>query len=197
MGSPRRLSSFISLALLPLLLCLSACGSDSEVDPYESETTRAIREKVQANMERQRLERAGRRLAALNETLVNSPNAYQLAASTSDEGSGGADEASGTPLERGEAAYTQYCASCHGARGHGDGPLGASLVPQPAKHSDGTYMNALSNEHIFKVIQQGGLAVGKSSMMAPWGTTLSDDRIRDVIEFIRSLADPPYAGETP
>ena len=68
------------------------------------------------------------------------------------------------------------------------------LVPKPAKHSDGRYMNALSDAHLYKVISEGGAAVGKSSMMAPWGMSLEDEDIQGVIVFIRSLADPPYAG---
>jgi mono/diheme cytochrome c family protein len=55
-------------------------------------------------------------------------------------------------------------------------------------------MNALSDAHLFKVISEGGAAVGKSNMMAPWGPTLSDEEIRSVIAFIRTLADPPYEG---
>ncbi len=92
----------------------------------------------------------------------------------------------------GEVLYVQYCASCHGARGAGDGPVGASLDPKPVAHSDGAYMNALSQEHLFKVIKLGGPAVGKSALMAPWGGSLSDAQIWDVIAFVRSLADPPY-----
>jgi mono/diheme cytochrome c family protein len=98
---------------------------------------------------------------------------------------------------RGAALYQTYCASCHGPRGDGDGPVGASLNPQPAKHSDGSYMNALSNEHLFRVIEEGGAAVGKSPLMAPWGGTLSDEQIRDVVAYVRSLAKPPYAGSAP
>jgi mono/diheme cytochrome c family protein len=196
MGSPRRLSSIASFALLSLILSVAGCGSDGDVDPYESATTRAIREKVEANMERERLQNIGKRLASLNETLANTPNAFMLAASTSTAGEDESAGAGATGLERGQASYTQYCASCHGLRGEGDGPVAASLVPQPAKHADGTYMNPLSNEHLFTVIQKGGLAIGKSSMMAPWGSTLSDEQIRDVIEFLRSLADPPYTGTT-
>ena len=64
--------------------------------------------------------------------------------------------------------------------------------PRPARHSDGTTMNALSDDYLFRVIDEGGAAVGKSPLMAPWGGTLSDDQIRSVIVFIRSLADPPY-----
>jgi mono/diheme cytochrome c family protein len=53
-------------------------------------------------------------------------------------------------------------------------------------------MNALSDAHLFSVIQKGGPAVGKSQLMAAWGGALTDAQIRDVIAFIRTLADPPY-----
>jgi len=94
----------------------------------------------------------------------------------------------------GEAHYKLYCATCHGEDGCGDGPGAAGLDPKPVKHCDGSYMNALSDEHLFKVIEQGGPAVGKSPLMAPWGGTLTDGDIRDVIAFLRSIADPPYPG---
>lgn len=93
---------------------------------------------------------------------------------------------------RGESQYAALCASCHGPRGCGGGPLAASLDPTPAKHCDGNYMNGLSDAHLFRVIQQGGPAVGKSPLMAPWGGILSDAKIRDVIAYMRTLADPPY-----
>jgi mono/diheme cytochrome c family protein len=93
---------------------------------------------------------------------------------------------------RGAARYAALCASCHGARGGGDGPLAASLDPRPAAHNNGAVMNALSDDYLFKVIVEGGPAVGKSPLMAPWGGTLSDEDVRDVIAFIRTLADPPY-----
>jgi mono/diheme cytochrome c family protein len=98
---------------------------------------------------------------------------------------------------RGAVHYQTLCASCHGARGAGDGPAGQSLEPRPARHDDGAYMNALSNEHLFRVIKEGGAAVGKSPAMAPWGGALSDAQIRDVVAFVRSLADPPYTGPQP
>jgi mono/diheme cytochrome c family protein len=96
----------------------------------------------------------------------------------------------GADASRGAAAYSSYCASCHGARGDGDGPVAAALDPRPARHSDGAYMNALSDEHLFRVIKEGGPAVGKSPLMAAWGGSLSDAQIRDVVAYIRSLAGP-------
>ena len=191
MSAARPRPAFVALpiAVLSLLLPLLGCGSDPGYDPNESETTRAIREKVRADMERDRLERYGKRLAHVNAALATEPTAVVLAAADADTSAEGAPAAID-----GEAIYTQNCASCHGARGQGDGPLSASLQPKPAKHADGGYMNALTDEYLFKVISEGGAAVGKSSMMAPWGTSMSDEEIQGVIVFMRSLADPPYSG---
>lgn len=92
------------------------------------------------------------------------------------------DAAKGAPL------YATYCSSCHGATGAGDGPVSAGLNPKPAAHTDAAYMGALSDEHIFKVTKEGGPSVGKSPLMAPWGGTLSDAQIHDLVAFVRTLA---------
>ncbi len=96
-------------------------------------------------------------------------------------------------VEAGRARYQTFCASCHGARGAGDGPAAQGLDPQPARHDDGPYMNALSNEYLRRVIAEGGAAVGKSPLMAPWGQALGEQGVHDVTAFVRSLATPPYA----
>jgi mono/diheme cytochrome c family protein len=108
-----------------------------------------------------------------------------------------ASPAAAPDAKRGAALYATYCASCHGPQGNADGPAGAALNPRPARHSDGAYMNALSNEHLFKVVKEGGQTVGKSPLMAPWGGTLTDAQIWDVVAFVRSLAKPPYPGTVP
>jgi mono/diheme cytochrome c family protein len=95
--------------------------------------------------------------------------------------------------ETGKAKYAQICASCHGAKGAGDGVASPGLDPKPAHHNDGSYMNPLSNEHLTKVITEGGASVGKSPLMAPWGAVLGPQGVQDVIAFVRTLADPPYA----
>lgn len=98
---------------------------------------------------------------------------------------------------RGAALYQTYCASCHGPGGDGDGPTAVGLDPKPARHSDGAKMSALSNEYLIRVVREGGQAVGKSPLMAPWAGTLDDAQIRDVVAFVRSLAKPPYTGPPP
>jgi len=92
--------------------------------------------------------------------------------------------------ERGRIHYLTFCASCHGARGGGDGPLSETLDPKPARHNDGDYMNPLSDEHLFSVIKLGGASVGKSPLMASWGGALTDPQIRDVVAFLRTLTAP-------
>ncbi len=34
-------------------------------------------------------------------------------------------------VAKGQAAYAKYCASCHGPKGEGDGPVGKALHPKP------------------------------------------------------------------
>jgi cytochrome c oxidase cbb3-type subunit 3 len=49
-------------------------------------------------------------------------------------------------------------------------------------------MGQLSDEHVTKVIRDGGASVGKSPMMAPWGGILSEPDIRDVLGYLRTLS---------
>jgi mono/diheme cytochrome c family protein len=90
--------------------------------------------------------------------------------------------------KRGGTLYQQYCASCHGAGGHGDGPVAASLNPKPANHTDPARMGALSDPWVYLVITKGGIAVGKSPLMAPWGAVLTEKDTKDVIAFVRGLS---------
>ena len=90
--------------------------------------------------------------------------------------------------------YDTYCVTCHGPIGKGDGPAAATLPKKPANHSDGNFMNPLPNEELYKAIKEGGQAIGKSNAMPPWGATLNDEQMKDVLGYVRSLATPPYTG---
>jgi high-affinity iron transporter len=90
--------------------------------------------------------------------------------------------------EAGKALYQQYCATCHGASGHGDGPVAATLNPRPANHADHVFMAGLTDAHLYQVIAKGGASVGKSPMMAPWGGVINDQGIRDLIAYLRQLS---------
>ena len=87
----------------------------------------------------------------------------------------------------GAKTYQLYCATCHGAQGKGDG-IAAPKNPPPADHTDAAYMGKLDDAYLYRVIQRGGAAVGKSPLMAPWGGVLADEQIRDVIAHLRTLS---------
>ncbi|HEY8154284.1 MAG TPA: cytochrome c [Myxococcota bacterium] len=99
-----------------------------------------------------------------------------------------AEAPSAPDAARGKLQFESYCVSCHGPRGEGDGPVAASLDPKPARLGDRAYMSGKTDDYLFGVIKNGGASVGRSPMMAPWGGSLSDAQIRDVIAYVRSLA---------
>ncbi len=92
----------------------------------------------------------------------------------------------------GKKLYTTYCTSCHGDTGKGDGMAGASLPVKPADHTNGAAMNKLSDGFLVNIISRGGAAAGKSSFMPAWGGALTDQQVRDIVAYIRSIAVPPY-----
>jgi mono/diheme cytochrome c family protein len=49
-------------------------------------------------------------------------------------------------------------------------------------------MNRYTDEYLFKVISKGGSDVGKSAAMPAWGGVLTDDKIREIIVYLRKLA---------
>ena len=88
---------------------------------------------------------------------------------------------------KGKATSEQYCASCHGSSGKGDGPAGAALNPKPKDLSTPGYVKGLKDEYLTKLGKDGGQAVGKSPLMPPWGSALKDDDVKNVIAYVRSL----------
>ncbi len=90
-------------------------------------------------------------------------------------------------VNEGKKLYGQFCATCHGQSGKGDGPGAAALNPKPRDHTDKEYMSKLSDEDLLNVIKNGGASIGKSPLMPPWGASLKDDQIKDVIAYVRTL----------
>ena len=97
-------------------------------------------------------------------------------------------------VEAGGKLYQARCVPCHGPDGKATTPTAQALNPKPRDHTDGAYMNQLSNEHLAKVVKNGGPAVGKSQIMPPQ-VDLNDQQIEDIVTFVRTLAIPPYSGK--
>jgi len=86
---------------------------------------------------------------------------------------------------KGKVTFNNTCVACHGPEGKGDGVVAAALDPKPRDLSNGEYVSTLSNEHLYKVINEGGASVGLSPLMAAWGGVLSEEDTWNVIAYIR------------
>jgi len=89
-------------------------------------------------------------------------------------------------IAAGKETYVETCGPCHGAGGKGDGPAAVAFNPKPRDHTNGAYMDKLSNLHIYTVIKQGGAQFGYPGM--PAQPQLSEEKVKDVIAFVRTLS---------
>ncbi|MEM7413361.1 MAG: c-type cytochrome [Myxococcota bacterium] len=96
----------------------------------------------------------------------------------------------------GKEKYTIFCVTCHGETGKGDGPGGAGLQPPPRDFSTGDFKfdadgNGTPGEDadLRMVIAQGAAAFGGSPLMTPWGGTLTDEDIDNLVAVIHSLKE--------
>lgn len=90
-------------------------------------------------------------------------------------------------LEGGERLYVEYCASCHGIGGDGDGYNAEYLPTAPTQHSDSSYMSTRSDDVLFDTIFAGGYVMNKSARMPTWGFTLERDQIWQLVAYLRQL----------
>lgn len=94
------------------------------------------------------------------------------------------------PAQANETAadnYKTYCVQCHGMQGNGKGVNIRDMSVQPRDHTDTKAMSGRTDAELFKVIKEGGLSIDKSVLMPPWGDTLSDDEIHDMVQHLRTL----------
>jgi mono/diheme cytochrome c family protein len=88
---------------------------------------------------------------------------------------------------RGATLYQRYCRGCHGEDGRGGAH---TFMPHIGNLTKKDYIEFIPDGFLFTVIAEGGVAVGKSGYMPAWRGTLSEQDIKDVIAFVRSL--PTY-----
>ncbi len=98
-------------------------------------------------------------------------------------------------VELGRQLYATHCAACHGPEGRGDGPSAAAFATKPSNLTEGRLMNALPDEFLVNIIRHGGPAEGLAPTMPPFDRTLSGEQIRQVVLYVRSVAQPAYRPE--
>ena len=85
-------------------------------------------------------------------------------------------------LAAGKRFYTQFCATCHGPVGKGDGATAGA--DQPSDLTDGAWDYGASDGEIFVVIRDG--LTGKD--MGGYAGRISDNDIWNVVNFIHTLS---------
>lgn len=95
--------------------------------------------------------------------------------------------ASAEDLRAGRALFEDNCMPCHGAEGRGDGPGAEVLSPKPRDLTDPGVQASLTDARITQVVKAGGKASGMSDAMPAFGGTLSDEQVRTVVVFVRTL----------
>jgi mono/diheme cytochrome c family protein len=81
----------------------------------------------------------------------------------------------------GAEIFKNNCVACHGEQGHGDGPAGASLNPQPKNLAE--LASAVGDDYLFWRISAGK----PGTSMVAWKGILTDEQIWQIVSFIRTL----------
>lgn len=93
--------------------------------------------------------------------------------------------------EAGAALYKQHnCPECHGDNGKGDGfilPMLTVKVPMRDWTAKAA-MAELTDEYLAEIIVKGGEPLGKSDVMLKYNDKFSEQQLKDLVAFIRSLA---------
>ena len=81
------------------------------------------------------------------------------------------------------------CAACHGPAGRlpDDSPLRATM--EPADFSDPLFNSREPASDWHMVVAHGGHAMGLSAPMPPQGEALTEEDVRDVVAYVKTLAD--------
>jgi mono/diheme cytochrome c family protein len=82
---------------------------------------------------------------------------------------------------KGAEIYRNNCESCHGRRGHGDGPAGTALVPAPKNLA--LLQTLVGDDYLFWRITGGK----DGTAMIAWKDVLTEEQIWQIIAFIRTL----------
>lgn len=88
----------------------------------------------------------------------------------------------------GEEIFQIHCMMCHGEKGEGNGPAGASLRPKPGDIA--ASQKNLNDAYLYWRIAEGGMHEPFSSAMPSWKSILSEEEIWQVITYIRTLEKP-------
>ena len=88
---------------------------------------------------------------------------------------------------RGAQVFQQFCVTCHGPQGLGDGPVGKTLNPPPRNFQEAKFKYGDSPKDHFDVVTNGAASKGGSPLMAPWGAVIPEADRWAVVKYVISL----------
>jgi mono/diheme cytochrome c family protein len=96
----------------------------------------------------------------------------------------------------GKQVSEKYCLMCHDPESTTERVSNFENLAPPAPHalSDGAVLNAMSDADLYKIIADGGPALGKSPQTPAYRNTLTALEIKAVVAYMRAIADPPYSS---
>lgn len=112
---------------------------------------------------------------------IQPPRDAVLDAIRADERVGGLSYGEG----QGKHLFAQYCSTCHGDEGKGDGQNASNLNPAPPDFSSSRIVR--DPALLRRVITQGSAAAGRSPLSPPWGRSLSAQQIDYLVEYCQAL----------
>jgi mono/diheme cytochrome c family protein len=83
----------------------------------------------------------------------------------------------------GKKIYTQYCVTCHGDKGKGNGIAAPGLSRPPADHTS-DFVQSQTDGALFWIILEG------NNPMPTYKTVLTETQRWQVVNYIRTLAKP-------
>ncbi|MED5619392.1 c-type cytochrome [Ideonella sp. BN130291] len=84
---------------------------------------------------------------------------------------------------RGGLVFANYCVTCHGINADGNGRAARLYDPRPAN----LRMSDKNDAYMGLIIRMGGEALGRSQFMPPWGAELTDEQMKDIVAYLRSI----------
>lgn len=84
---------------------------------------------------------------------------------------------------RGGLVYANYCVTCHGFNADGNGRAARLYNPRPAN----LRLSDKNDAYMGLIIRMGGEAMGRSPFMPPWGAELTDEQMKDIVAYLRSI----------
>lgn len=123
------------------------------------------------------------RASAAVAAMVASTSVFAPATATAAEGALLPKDSVDAATFRGALVFANYCVTCHGMNADGNGRAARLYNPKPAN----LRLSDKNDAYFGLIVRKGGAALGRSEFMPSWEAELTDEQIRDLVAYLRSI----------